>query len=339
MNIQLSEDTFGILLPYIKNKHITDIRWDGSNLWLDDLRKGKYMSKEKLDDKFINLFTQRLADSTNASFNASCPVLEGETDRLRIACIHSSITNTGTAITIRKSEPICRLNDQTILETHYCSEEVLDLLKKLVKARCSIIVTGDTGSGKTELIKYLMQYIDDKTTTLTVEDNYELRAKSLRPEFDCTEIKVTSSFPPSAAIKASLRQNTKWLILSEARSKEALNLIEAASTGCSTMTTIHSWDVRNIPERFESMIGKSESNVKNDVYSFFDVGILIIKKETSTGFERCINQICFFTRDNEENKIEMLMDEDIKQIEMPKKIRKKFHLYNVDNPIIFEEIK
>lgn len=335
-NLVLSEDTFGILLPYIKEKTITDIRWDGNNLWLDDLEKGRILTDIKLEEPFINKFTSRLSDLANTNFNSSSPVLEAETDSLRIACLHPSVTNTGIAITIRKTEAECRLKDDQMIETGYCSEEMLDFLKQAVKARCSFVVTGDVGSGKTELVKKLMQSIPDTATTLTVEDNYELRAKALRPHFDCTEIKVTKNFPPKAAIKAALRQNTKWLMLSEARSTEAIELLEAASTGCSIATTVHAWDVRNIPDRFENMIGNTNNDVKNDVCSYFDIGILIVKKEGPDGIRRYIDQLCFYEHTEDGNNCYMILDEGrMVGNHLTDKIRERFRRADMKIPELF----
>lgn len=337
-NLKLSDETFGILLPFVKNKDITDIRWDGHNLWIDDLTKGKYKTDIKLEDKFIKQFTQRIADLSNVNFNNSAPCLEGETDNLRIAVLNESVTNTGTAITIRKTEPECRLNEENIIESGYCDENTVKLLQALVKARCSFVVTGDTGSGKTELIKFLLQSVPDEETTLTVEDNFELRAKALRPKFDCTEIKVTDVFPYDEAIKAALRQNTKYLVLSESRGREASFLLEAASTGCTVLTSIHTLDVKNIPDRFENMVGETNNDIKNDVHSYFDVGIMIVKNTTPKGIVRHINQVCLFERKNGVNKIHILIDngEWTKNLYLPDKIRKKFKLYDIEIPKFME---
>lgn len=337
-NLQLSDDTFGVLLPFVKDKNITDIRWDGSNLWIDDLTKGKHITDIKLEDSFIKTFTQRVADLANVNFNNSSPCLGGETDNLRISVIHSAVTNTGESITIRKTEPECRLDDENIVTTGYSDKQAVDLMKSLVKARCSFVVTGDTGSGKTELIKWLMKSIDDKETTLTVEDNFELRAKALRPGFDCTEIKVTDRFTYEDAIKASLRQNTKYLTLSESRGREAVFLLEAASTGCTVFTSIHTLDVKNIPDRFENMIGESNNDVKNDVFAYFDVGIMIVKKETPNGIIRHINQICFFDREKGVNKIHMIVDSGVweNNLYFPEKMKKKYRLYGVEIPKFLE---
>lgn len=300
---------FGELKPYIEDKNVTDIRWDGRKLWIDDLTKGKYMVPEiKLDEEFLNVFTSRLSDFANVNFNKSNPKIEAETQNLRITAIYPSHTATGLTFTIRKTIPERRFDDDTMISTNYCNQLILDLLKAFVQGRFSIIVTGDVGSGKTELIKYLTKHIPNHLTTITVEDNYEIRCSLINPDLDCVEIKVNDTFTYADAIKASLRQNTKWLLLSEARSREVLYLLEAASTGCSVMTSIHSSDVRNIPDRTVNMLGVDGESRRNDIFTFFDVGIYVDKNEDENGIHRNISQICIYEHSFEnDNKNEIIM--------------------------------
>ena len=303
---------FSELTPYVQNKNITDIRWDGQSLWIDDLEKGKTKLPDvKLSDEFLNIFMARLSDFANVNFNKSNPKVEAETQNLRITAVHPSVTATGLTFTIRKTEPERRLNEQKMLDSHYCNQKILDMLEAFVKGRFSIIVTGDVGSGKTELIKFMTKFIPNELTTITVEDNFEIRCRAINPDMDCVEIKVNDNFTYTDAIKASLRQNTKWLLMAEARSREVLNLLEAASTGCSVMTTIHSSDVRNIPDRIVQMLGADGEEKRNDVFTFFDVGIMISKDSDETGISRNISQICLFERsfeNNDKNEVIMLYD-------------------------------
>ena len=103
-DLKLNDEIFGDLLPYIKADNVTDINWNGSALWLNDLKKGRYCVKDfKLDEKFIDQFTARLSNLMNSPFNKTAPLLEAETDGLRVSIIHESVAPTGRSISIRKT--------------------------------------------------------------------------------------------------------------------------------------------------------------------------------------------------------------------------------------------
>lgn len=37
----LRRQDYGVLYPYIVSEDVTDINWNGRQLWIDDLKKGK----------------------------------------------------------------------------------------------------------------------------------------------------------------------------------------------------------------------------------------------------------------------------------------------------------
>ena len=39
MNLEIRKEYFGVQLPFIENETITDITWNGRQLWIDDLEK------------------------------------------------------------------------------------------------------------------------------------------------------------------------------------------------------------------------------------------------------------------------------------------------------------
>lgn len=334
MNLTISNEYFGELLPFIQNEKITDITWNGRDLWIDDLEKGRYKEDIKLSQEFVEIFSTRIADLANKNFNASEPLLEAETDDLRISIIDDSVTNTLKSIAIRKTPALRRLNEEKMLEDKYTDETVLKFLEAIVKAHCSIIVTGDVGSGKTELVKYLTKFINNYERTISIEDNYELRLSSINPELDCVEIKVSDSFDYTKAIKSALRQLCKWLLMSEARSKEVVQLLEAASTGCSIMTTIHSDDVRKLPDRVVNMMGLEGEEKRNDIYNFFDVGIKINVDKSSNKIKRNISQICILDRADGKNYLEVIYENGkfIKPV-LPENFIRKFDAAKIKNPL------
>lgn len=279
-----------------------------------------------LSDAFVDIFATRIANLANKNFNASEPLLEAETDELRISIIDSSVTNTKKSIAIRKSPAVRRLNENKMIKEGYADEKVIEFLQMAVKGHLSTIVVGDVGSGKTELIKYLTKFIPAYERTISIEDNFELRLSAINPQLDCVEIRVNNQFGYGMAIKSALRQLCKWCLMSEARSKEVINLLEAASTGCSIMTTIHADDVRKIPDRIINMMGLAGPEKKNDVYNFFDLGIKISIDKQENKIHRQISQMCIFDRANDENQL-IVIYEDGKWLtdEIPENIMRKLN--------------
>ncbi|MGN1382521.1 MAG: ATPase, T2SS/T4P/T4SS family [Eubacterium sp.] len=311
MNLYIQKEYFGELLPFIENENITDITWNGKQLWVDDLEKGRYPVSLKLESSFLESFAARIANLANVNFNRSQPVLEAETDNLRISLIDRSVTNTDYTLAIRKTPAVRRLSEQKMIQDEYADADVLQFLKAAVRGRCSIIVTGDVGSGKTELVKYLTKHIEPYSRTISIEDNFELRLSVINPQLDCVEMKAAENFSYEQAIKAALRQMCRWMLLSEARGREVNYLLEAASTGCSVMTTIHSDDVRKLPDRIMNMIGNQGTERQNDIYSFFDIGIRVDVRNQEDGIQRKLSQICILDRNRGVNRLQMLYQDGL----------------------------
>ncbi len=329
----LKRQDYGILYPYIIEEKVTDINWNGRQLWIDDLEKGRYMAPEILTEEFVERLVTLLANVTNRPFNKRYPVLEAETEELRISVVHGSVAYSGMTVSLRKIPAVRRLERSDMVVNGYCSEEVLDFLIHCITAHCSIAICGLPGAGKTELLKYLTQYIPASERVITIEDVLEIHYQKINPNKDCVEMKVAENFTYTEAIKACLRQLPKWIILSEARSTEVRYLLESFSTGACGMTTLHTDDVRNIPDRMKNMAGGTEDlkRIENDTYRFLDIGILVKSEVCPDGrIHRFIDQIAVFDRYGKDwnetiNQIVMLL-EDGKMVNqrLPKNLCRKF---------------
>jgi pilus assembly protein CpaF len=269
----------------------------------------------------------------NVQCNKYNPFLEAETDTLRVSIIHESVTNTGYSVSIRKTPPERRLNYNKIISEEYCTDKLDAFMSNAVKAGCNIIACGLPGTGKTEYIKYLTQFIAPHEKVITIEDNLEIRYRAINPGKDCVEVKVGDTMSYSEAIKLSMRQLPKWLMLSEARSKEVVELLSSLSTGAHCLTTLHTDDVRKVAERIRNM--SRDVNV-NDIYMFLDLAVLI-KSEVKTGekIKRKIAQVGIIDHSMEtgENKI-ILLYEDGKFLldELPEDLMKKFKNEHILEP-------
>ena len=303
--LTIKNQDYGPLLPLIKNQDVTDINWNGKHLWVDDIDQGRYLYDLQLEPQFVNVFSQKIANSVNENFNKYYPLLEAETDQLRISILHESITNSGFSISIRKTPPIRKINEKSILNG-YCPVSLDIFMQACIKARFSTIICGIPGTGKTEYLKYLTKFIDDNERIITVEDNIEIRLGQISPKHDCIEIKVDEDLSYGQAIKMSLRQRPDWLLLSEARSEEVKYLLESVSIGTGCMTTIHAGTVESIPDRIMNMLPNDGKNHQNDIYAFFDVGVLIERTMINGKINRRIKSVGIFNRYKGQNKVYMI---------------------------------
>ncbi len=338
MDLGMNDEYFGKMLPYILNEYVTDIEWDGYCMKIEDLRYGEKIVDTILDEEFCEVFARRVADRVNKNYNASIPKLEAETNTLRITILHPSVTMNKTNINLRKIEAKVRMDCESIIEKKYCSVEVLKILEALFRCRCSGIVCGGTGTGKTELLKFGARWIPTLDTIVTLEDTNELKLKQIYPDKFVRSCIVNRHFHYSDGIEYALRANAKWLLMAEARAQEVLQVLEAASTSCAIVTCIHSKDVTQIPDRIDNMIGAGSQGViskENDVYTFFDYGLKIekISIENLPPY-RYIDQLCIYERIGKENKIHMIVDHgQLTGSPFPLSLLEKFHTYNIDDPL------
>lgn len=315
--MELGKEYFGPLWKYIANEDITDVDYNGREIWLTNIYNERYRVSQSFVDEhvtaaFVEQFTQRIANVVSRQFNKQNPELEAETSELRVTIVHESVARSGRSISIRKTPPVIRLTAERALRESYCSREVLALLVNCVLAKMNMIFCGMPGIGKTECVKFFSQFVPENERVITIEDTMEIRYSVTNPGKDCIEMRVSEQFDYADAIKASLRLNPKWIMLSEARSKEVKFLLEGWSTGVCGMTTLHTDDVRNIPDRILNMLETrvDADRLENDIYQAMDVGVLIRKKRGEKGqVYRYIDQVCFFDRIDRQNRTLMVVSD------------------------------
>lgn len=338
--IKRSEETlFSEIKDYYMNDNITDIEWDGDNLWITEIGVGCYKSDRKLSHEFAENLAARLSNIMKVNFTPAKPVLEAHTSDLRISVFHESRSGKK-SFTIRKIPVNLRYTHEQLVEAGTIPEEMLNLLENCVIAHCNIIIGGRPHAGKTELLKYLSYFIPENEKVITLEDNIEIHYKQVYEGRKCVQFIVDDKYTYTNAIKACLRHNADWLLLSEARGPEVLELLNALSTGSYCMTTIHTDAVRDIPDRMYNMLGSGSENPRfiNNIYRYIDVGLLIKadKKEN-----RIVSEIGFFDRINGENiyiPAYSSTDGFKKDMQISEMVKKAFYKHNITDPFARPQI-
>lgn len=213
--VTITPEFFGPLYQYIEDDSITDIDFDGRKLWLSNTSNERYSPEVQLPADFVNAFAKRVANCVSKQFHKQSPVLEAETDTLRITIVHESAAISGRAICIRKSMPFTRLTREGMTSDGYLSDDMISLLINCVRSKMNMVFCGEPGVGKTECAKFFSQYIPKSQRVITIEDNPEWHYAALNPGSDCVELRINPVMDYTKAIKTCLRLNPKWMMLSE----------------------------------------------------------------------------------------------------------------------------
>ena len=321
---------FGTILgDLLKQDNITNINcWYGKIIVSDNI-KGEYeydlskYSKQELDElkDVILKLPNRLANRMVVSYNEGAPILDAETEyenigRLRVNVIHNSVNGSDyPAISIRRTLMKVRMTKAMIVDSGYASKEIVSLIKALVEAGSNIMIAGITGSGKTELLRYIARFIKDNEAIITIEDTREAYLEYNYKSKHVLALKTSEEQGFPELIRACLRQNPTWICVSETRSTEVLDLLNAVETGHRLISTIHADSAVSIPNRMVTMAkthdGTEANRIYRQIYENIDIGIYIYYFEDKDGAHRMIAEIAeFFVDDDGNTRSHMLCEYD-----------------------------
>ena len=309
MNYNIFEGMdFGPLKEYLENDDITDISYSNNGqVWLKTLSKGIFrIDNPEINNSFMEKLAFQCSNVMGKSFNAAHPFLDSESAELRMNFVHDSVARNGIACLIRKTPAKIRLERNKILNEKYITEDILDFLITCVHGHCNIIVCGETGSGKTEFVKYLAANTLENEKLITVEDTLELHLDKIYPNRDIVAMKTNNIASYSDVLVTCMRQNPKWILLSEVRSAEAVMAVRnSISSGHYILSTIHADKAASIPNRMYSLLETNQDieQFLKSIYRYIQIGVYIrgYQDKVSKKFVREIAEVTEFyvTEDNE----------------------------------------
>jgi pilus assembly protein CpaF len=299
---------FGPLKDYLDNDDITDISYSNNGqLWLKSLSQGVYRAEnQNVNNAMIEKIAFQCSNIMGKTFNMAHPFLDAESAELRLNFVHDSIAKNGIAVVMRKTPAKIRLKKEKIIEEKYITEELHDFLLKCVDGYCNIIVSGETGSGKTEFVKYLASHTKENDKLITIEDTLELHLDRIYPFRDIVAMKTNNIASYSDVLVTCMRQNPKWILLSEVRSAEAVTAVRnSISSGHKILSTIHAERAQSIPHRMYSLL---ETNLDleqflKSIYRYIQLGVHVRGyMDLKAGkFRREVVEVCEFYVDNNNN--------------------------------------
>lgn len=246
------------LKKLLADSSITEIMVNGSGKTFLEIEgvKSKIdvnFSDEDMKDIIEEVFTK--AGKTISYYNPYGDVCMEDGSRINV--ITYPLARCGTSMTIRKfNRNLHSLDD--IVKIGTLSQKMADFLIACIKGRVNILFSGATGSGKTTTMEMLSHHIPEQERLVTIEDTAELilHQDNLVPMETRTPDKDgKGEVTLRDLIRNALRMRPDRLIVGEVRGPEALDMIQAMSTGHrGTLAVIHGNSPQEITSRMETLI-------------------------------------------------------------------------------------
>ena len=141
---------------------------------------------------------------------------------------------------------------------------------------------------------------------ITIEDTLELHLDRIFPHRDIVSMKTNNIASYSDVLVTCMRQNPKWILLSEVRSAEAVLAVRnSISSGHYILSTIHADKAASIPNRMYSLLETNQevSQFLATIHRYVQLGIYVrgyTDKETHR-FIREIAEVTEFYVDEDNN--------------------------------------
>lgn len=237
----------GALAPvatFLDDESVTEIAINGpSEIFIE--QKGCLRRTEARFDSSDKLLSalRVIAQYIGRPFDEMHPILEARMpDGSRVEALLPPVAPDGPAVSVRRFSKE-RLSLPKLLSFGALTEDAADTLKVLIECKQNIVIAGGTGSGKTSMLNALSALIPDGERVIVIEDARELQLQR-------EHVVQLESRPPDARgkgavtirdlFKASLRMRPDRIVLGEIRGGEALDLIQAMTSGHGgCLATVH----------------------------------------------------------------------------------------------------
>ena len=266
--ISFLENSF--LKELLNKEDITDISYNGQDIYFVDNYFGRLKCSISISKQEAKDFVRQIANLTEKQFSYQNPKLDVSFGKYRFNAVHQSICRKSNeecvCFAIRIASSSLRFNSDDSLV-----QEVRELLSILIKSNVSIVIGGITGSGKTELQKYLISIMKDYTRVIVIDNILELDQFVTNDNLDLNVWQVDEKREDASIqslVRNALRSNPDWLIVAESRGKEMNEVLNSSLTGHPIITTIHAFDINSMPIRMTRMVMMNEQKTSfDDIYN------------------------------------------------------------------------
>ena len=266
----------------------------GGRLSASDVRFGCEADLRHVIERILAPLGRR-ADEAEPLCDARLP------DGSRVNVVLPPLALDGPVLTIRRFRPR-GFGPDDLVAHGTLAPPLLDFLGRAVRARCTLLVCGGTGSGKTTTLGALAGFIDPAERVVTIEDAAELRLALphvVRLEARPPNLEGRGEVTIRRLVRNALRMRPDRLIVGEVRGAEALDLLVALSTGhAGSLCTLHAGSAAEALRRLETLalmadVGLPLAAIRDQIADAVD---LVVRQERGADGVRRVVEVAEVVR-------------------------------------------
>lgn len=272
------------LRPFLFDPDVTDLAYNGHDFYEQKTSTGRGKLALTIPEEKIYEFIKQIANFMNLPFNYLEPFLDVSIDRYRLFAVGHAVARRGFEQTISFSLRIH--HHQIMIPTLFLKQEnrFRPILMEVLQHGLSMVIGGQTGVGKTQLQKELLNGLTPATRVIIIDNIMELDGLLL-PHLDVTMWQVKPRYPLQQLIEAALRSHPDWLLIAESRGKDFQHVLHSTMTGHPIITTLHADQLDSMDQRMVKMLLLDDHQSQPDlllenIHDHFSVLVYVSKTKT-----------------------------------------------------------
>ncbi len=280
---RIAERSFGLgpLEPLLADPLVDEVMVSGTRpVWVE--RGGRIEATDVAfaDEAELRHAIERILAPLGRRVDEAEPLCDARmADGSRVNVVLPPLAVDGPTLTIRRFRPRGFTAEDLVARDTW-TRPLHDVLRAAVAARCNVLVSGGTGSGKTTTLNALSSFVGAAERIVTVEDTAELRLQQphvIRLEARPPSVEGRGEVTIRRLVRNALRMRPDRIVVGEVRGPEALDMLGAMSSGHDgSLCTVHAGSPEEALRRIETLalmagVGLPHAAIREQVAGAIDL--------------------------------------------------------------------
>jgi pilus assembly protein CpaF len=298
---------FAPITPFLEGDDVSEIMINGHDEIYVERHGRLYLTGSEFASEHVLMSALRnLSQFVGRELNPRQPILEARLpDGSRVEAIIPPASPTGPVVCIRRFRRK-QLTLNMLVELGAISRDASGILRAIVTRRNNVIIAGGSGSGKTSLLNALALLVPEDQRVVVIEDSQELQVglpHVVQLEAQPPDVRGHGGVTIRELFRATLRMRPDRIVIGEIRGGEALDLIQAMTSGHrGCLSTVHATLPIDTLSRLETMALMSDVDVplnvlRAQIASAIDIVIQVARRPDGSREVTHVSEVLGYDRE------------------------------------------